>query len=298
MRVVTRPRLLRALAWPLTLGLRPLPLAPRVSAADLRAAPPQRSRRGRASRGCGRRCSSGCVQRVLLRAREPCRRCRARGTRLRRGGAGRPGLLRGACAARGPRARRRGGGRRRRSRRWAGYDRVVVTAAGCGSAMKEYGELLGDRRGRTGSPRGVRDVTELLAELGPAPPRGAPARRVRVVYQDACHLRHGQGVVGAAAGAAARRSPGSSWSRSPTPACAAGRRASTTCSSREAARELGERKARCDPRRARPTCVATANPGCALQLAAALRRLGRARPADRPPGRAARLIRADPATAW
>jgi glycolate oxidase iron-sulfur subunit len=43
----------------------------------------------------------------------------------------------------------------------------------------------------------------------------------------------------------------------------------------DAARELGDRKARAILA-ARPDMVATANPGCALQLAAALRRMGRA----------------------
>src|ERR1700758_2634487 len=38
--VVPRPRLLRALSWPLALGLRPTALAPRVTRADLRAGPP------------------------------------------------------------------------------------------------------------------------------------------------------------------------------------------------------------------------------------------------------------------
>src|SRR5262249_33645055 len=37
--VVPRPRLLRALSWPLAAGLRPGPLAPRVSASELRASP-------------------------------------------------------------------------------------------------------------------------------------------------------------------------------------------------------------------------------------------------------------------
>jgi glycolate oxidase iron-sulfur subunit len=42
----------------------------------------------------------------------------------------------------------------------------------------------------------------------------------------------------------------------------------------QAARELGERKAR-SILAARPDLIATGNPGCALQLAASLRRLGR-----------------------
>jgi len=76
-------------------------------------------------------------------------------------------------------------------------DRVVVNAAGCGSAMKEYGQLLADdprwaSRARAFSAK-VRDVCEVLMELGePRAPRHPIA--ARVAYHDACHLVHGQGV--------------------------------------------------------------------------------------------------------
>ena len=79
----------------------------------------------------------------------------------------------------------------------SGADRIAVNAAGCGSSMKEYGELLaGDpawaSRAHAFSAR-VRDVSEVLAELGE--PR-APRHPIRgtVVYHDACHLAHAQGV--------------------------------------------------------------------------------------------------------
>jgi glycolate oxidase iron-sulfur subunit len=76
------------------------------------------------------------------------------------------------------------------------FDAVVTNAAGCGSTLKEYGELLSE-----GDPaheqahafRGVmRDVTEFLDALGiVAPLAPVPAR---VTYQDSCHLVHGQRV--------------------------------------------------------------------------------------------------------
>jgi glycolate oxidase iron-sulfur subunit len=63
--VFPRPRLLRAVSWPLVFGIRPIALAPRLSASDLRAAPPALT----AARG-ERRLSvallSGCVQRVYF----------------------------------------------------------------------------------------------------------------------------------------------------------------------------------------------------------------------------------------
>lgn len=79
----------------------------------------------------------------------------------------------------------------------AGVDAVVVNAAGCGSNMKEYGlQLRSDplkrQAGEAFSPT-VRDASEFLAGLGPVrpPKRGI---QLRVAYQDACHLLHGQRI--------------------------------------------------------------------------------------------------------
>jgi glycolate oxidase iron-sulfur subunit len=76
------------------------------------------------------------------------------------------------------------------ARAFAGVDHVVVDAAGCGSAMKEYGHWLPhDARVRSLAAR-VRDVSELLIDadlpLGPLP--------MTVTYHDACHLAHGQRI--------------------------------------------------------------------------------------------------------
>src|SRR3989442_2729533 len=79
----------------------------------------------------------------------------------------------------------------------AGVEAVVVNAAGCGSNMKEYDlqlraeetlRLAGEAFSRT-----VRDASEFLASLAPlrAPRRGL---RLRVAYQDPCHLLHGQRI--------------------------------------------------------------------------------------------------------
>src|SRR3954470_17468483 len=78
----------------------------------------------------------------------------------------------------------------------AGVDTVVVNAAGCGSSMKEYGDLLADEPGWAGRAEAfagrVRDVAEFLAELGPVAERHP--LEVSVAYHDACHLGHAQGV--------------------------------------------------------------------------------------------------------
>jgi len=76
------------------------------------------------------------------------------------------------------------------------FDAVVTNAAGCGSTLKEY-ELLFP----AGTPeheqaetfrKKMRDVTEFLATLGLSAPLGE--MKLRVTYQDSCHLAHGQRI--------------------------------------------------------------------------------------------------------
>jgi glycolate oxidase iron-sulfur subunit len=157
----------------------------------------------------------------------------------------------------------------------SGDDRIVVNAAGCGSCMKEYGELLADdpawaARARAFSER-VRDVSELLVELGePRAPRHAiPAR---VVYHDACHLAHAQGI---------RAQPRALLAGIPGVDVLTPAESEICCGSAgiynlvepEAAADLGARKAE-HIAALSPDIIATANPGCILQIAAAGRRLG------------------------
>ncbi len=76
------------------------------------------------------------------------------------------------------------------------YDAVVTNAAGCGSLMKEYDDLLGADpqfadRARDFAHK-VRDVTEYLAQVGLRAPRKKIAQNV--IYQDPCHLLHAQKI--------------------------------------------------------------------------------------------------------
>jgi glycolate oxidase iron-sulfur subunit len=77
-----------------------------------------------------------------------------------------------------------------------GVDQIVVNAAGCGSAMKMYGELLRDDpeyapRARAFASKCV-DISELIAGLGPRATRHPLP--LQVAYHDACHLQHAQRV--------------------------------------------------------------------------------------------------------
>ena len=73
---------------------------------------------------------------------------------------------------------------------------IAVNAAGCGAMMKEYGHLLHDDaawhdRALAVSAK-VRDVSELLAAVGPIPGGRMP---LRVTYDAPCHLVHAQRIT-------------------------------------------------------------------------------------------------------
>jgi len=150
------------------------------------------------------------------------------------------------------------------------FDHIVVNAAGCGSAMKEYGELLGTDAAREFAGR-VRDVSELLASVRPRATRGPVP--LRVVYHDACHLAHAQGV---------RSAPRELLNAIPDlELIEVGTERDVCCGSAgiynlvqpDAAAELGARKAR-HLLDTGALAIAAGNPGCAAQLDMHLRQLG------------------------
>ncbi len=151
---------------------------------------------------------------------------------------------------------------------------VVVTAAGCGAALKEYGFLLKDdaiyaERAARFSAR-VRDVTEFLTSSALAPP---PRPVVRTVtYQEPCHLAHAQRIT-----EQPRRLlqavPGLQLIEMAESSLCCGSAGIYNIIRRDMANELGDRKAghviETDAAE-----VITANPGCAMQLRASLQRNG------------------------
>ena len=169
-----------------------------------------------------------------------------------------------------------------------GVDHVVTTAAGCGSAMKEYGELLDTPEARRFSAR-VRDVTELLGDVDPVAPRGP--LRMRVVYHDACHLGHAQGV---------REQPRRLLREIPElelvevgaePELCCGSAGIYNIVQPEAGAALGARKA-AHLLGTGAQAIAAANPGCAAQLDYHLRKLGHPLPIHHPIELVWRSIRA------
>jgi glycolate oxidase iron-sulfur subunit len=154
------------------------------------------------------------------------------------------------------------------------YEAVVVNAAGCGSAMKDYGHVLRDEpdwaeRAAAFAER-VRDVSEFLAEAGPRAER-RPVE-LRVAYHDACHLAHAQGVRTQPRDLL-RDIPGLELLEPDEWQICCGSAGIYNLVQPEPAAELGERKAR-NLLDTGAEAVVAGNPGCALQISAHTERLG------------------------
>lgn len=161
----------------------------------------------------------------------------------------------------------------------ANVDAVVVNSAGCGSAMKEYAELLADDpdyAGRAAEFTGsVRDLSEYLDEIGPVAPR-TPVP-LRVAYHDACHLSHAQGIR-AAPRSLLRGIPDLTVLEPPDSALCCGSAGIYNLLQPEAAGDLGARKAEAIASTGAGLLV-TANPGCLMQVSSALAARGTPIPA-------------------
>ncbi len=155
------------------------------------------------------------------------------------------------------------------------FDAILTNAAGCGSTLKEYHELLEDdpvyaARAREFSGA-MKDVTEFLASI-PLNPDLGPLPET-VTYQDSCHLAHGQGVRSAPR-ELLRKIPGLRLREMPL--------ADVCCGSAgiynvvETAMSLEILRSKMASVNASGASrVATANPGCMLQLQAGVRRFGK-----------------------
>ena len=157
-------------------------------------------------------------------------------------------------------------------------DHIVVNAAGCGAAMKAYGDILETPVARAFAGR-VRDIAEVLSD-GPArAPRGPVP--LRVAYHDACHLAHAQGVK-AEPRELLRGIPALELvevEREPGLCC--GSAGIYNIVQPAAAAELGARKAAALLETG-ADAIAAGNPGCAAQIERHLREAGRPLPVHHP----------------
>ncbi len=160
----------------------------------------------------------------------------------------------------------------------AGLDAIVVGAAGCGSTMKEYGHLFADDPARRDAAAAfaarVKDLAEFVAAAPPRAPRHPLP--LTVAYHDPCHLQHAQGVR-AAPRALLAAIPGLTVAEVPESALCCGSAGIYNLVEPGAAKDLGDRKAH-NVLATGADLVIASNPGCTLQIAAALRRAGRALP--------------------
>jgi glycolate oxidase iron-sulfur subunit len=161
----------------------------------------------------------------------------------------------------------------------AGAEAIVVNSAGCGSAMKEYADLLADDP--EWAPRAaalsakVRDFAEFLADLFEGAGGPVAARHplpVRAAYHDACHLAHAQRIT-AAPRALLNGIPGLELAEIPEAGMCCGSAGVYNLLQPEAARELGQRKA-ASVHSTGAQLLISANPGCSLQIASALEAQG------------------------
>jgi glycolate oxidase iron-sulfur subunit len=145
-------------------------------------------------------------------------------------------------------------------------DTVVTNVAGCGSSMKEYGNLFADDREwaqrAAAFSASVRDVTEVLAELEPRATRHPI--RAKVAYHDACHLGHAQGVREQPR-AVLRTIPRLEVVDIPEAELCCGSAGIYNLVAPVPAAELGARKA-ANINSVSPDIIVTANPGCLLQI--------------------------------
>ena len=149
-----------------------------------------------------------------------------------------------------------------------GFDAIITNTAGCGSTIKEYHELLqGDpeysERARRFS-RLVKDVNEFLGEIELNPAMGRVP--VTVTYQDSCHLAHGQRVR-VAPRTLLRAIPGLEFREMPLSDLCCGSAGVYNVVEHDMAMAVLQKKMQ-SVNSTGAEVIATANPGCIIQLKA------------------------------
>jgi glycolate oxidase iron-sulfur subunit len=151
------------------------------------------------------------------------------------------------------------------------YDAILTNAAGCGSTLKEYGELLaedGAYREKAQRFTGkVRDITEFLASIELSPEM-QPVDAV-VTYQDSCHLAHGQRITSAPR-KLIRSVPGVTFREMPNADTCCGSAGIYNVLENEMATQILEHKME-KANATGASLLLSANPGCLLQLRAGVR---------------------------
>jgi len=148
------------------------------------------------------------------------------------------------------------------------FDAIVTNAAGCGSTLKEYHRLFTmdepEYAAALEFQQKARDVTEFLADLGLS--ANLKAVNARVTYQDSCHLLHGQ-KVREAPRQLLKAIPGVTLVELPFSDICCGSAGVYNVTQTEASLDLLSEKMDY-AKNTGAQIIATANPGCLLQLRA------------------------------
>jgi glycolate dehydrogenase iron-sulfur subunit len=154
---------------------------------------------------------------------------------------------------------------------------IVINAAGCGSTLKEYGQLLRDdpawaERARQFSAK-VKDLTESLVQSAcEKSVNPTPSSTVRVTYHDACHLAHPQHITKPPR-ELVRAVVGANFVELPESDVCCGSAGSYNLTEPAMAERLQRRKIE-NILKTGAQVVVTTNPGCLLQIRAGLRKAG------------------------
>ena len=155
-----------------------------------------------------------------------------------------------------------------------GYDAIITNAAGCGSTLKEYDELFEhdpawEEKGRRFSAL-VKDVTEFLAGIELNPQLGK--LKANTTYQDSCHLAHGQ-KIRLAPRKLLKAIPGLTFTEMPLADICCGSAGIYNVLHTDMSMALLDKKMK-NVNASKAGVIATANPGCMLQLRAGVERSG------------------------
>ncbi|HWF18926.1 MAG TPA: (Fe-S)-binding protein [Verrucomicrobiae bacterium] len=156
---------------------------------------------------------------------------------------------------------------------------IVINAAGCGSTLKEYGQLLRDdpqwaERARQFSAK-VKDLTQVLAKTlssGNSALQTPHSELKKVTYHDACHLAHPQHITKPPR-ALVRAVAGANYVELPESDVCCGSAGSYNLTEPEMAERLQRRKIE-NILKTGAQVVVTTNPGCLLQIRAGLAKAG------------------------
>jgi glycolate oxidase iron-sulfur subunit len=158
------------------------------------------------------------------------------------------------------------------------FDAIISNSAGCGSHLKHYAKLLEDdpayrERAKSWDER-VKDIHEWLAQIGITPVSSNGAPELAVTYHEACHLCHGQKIT-AQPRQVLRGIPNLKLVELPESTWCCGSAGVYNLIQPGMANDLLERKIG-HIKQTGAGVVATANPGCLLQIMNGARRQGMA----------------------